>query len=44
MLPFAALDRGFNGVSYRSIWQHDKPVEKVLMDVSAHECIHLVTP
>ena len=44
MLPFAALDRGFNGVSRCSIWQHDKPVAEVLMDVSAHECIHLVTP
>ena len=44
MLPFAALDRGFNGVSGCSIWQHDEPVAEVLMDVTAHECIHLVTP
>jgi hypothetical protein len=43
MLPFAALDRGFNGVSRGSIWQHDKSVAEVLMDVSAHKCIHLVT-
>jgi hypothetical protein len=44
MLPVAALDRGFNGISRRSGWQHDKPVAKVLMDVSAHKCIHLMTP
>ena len=44
MLPFAALDRGLNGVSRCSIWQHHKSVAEVLMDVSAHECIHLVTP
>jgi hypothetical protein len=43
MLPFAALDGGFNGVSRCSIWQHDKSVAKVFMDVSAHKCIHLVT-
>ena len=44
MLPFATLDRGFNCVSRCSIWQHDEPVAEVLMDVSPHECIHLVTP
>ena len=43
MLPLAAFDRGFNGVSRCSSWQHDKSVAEVLMDVSTHECIHLMT-
>jgi hypothetical protein len=43
MLPFAALDRGFNGISRCYIWQHDKSVAKVFIDVSARKCIHLVS-
>ena len=31
MLPFAALDLGFNDVNRCSIWQHDKSVAKVFM-------------
>ena len=44
MLPFTALDRSFGCVSGCSIWQNDKPIAKVLMNVSTHECIHLVAP
>jgi hypothetical protein len=36
MIPFAVLDRCFNCVSRSSIRNH----HEVLMDVSAHECIH----
>jgi hypothetical protein len=43
MLPVAAFDRRFNCVSRSSIRQHHKPLGEVLMDVSAHECIHVVT-
>ena len=44
MIPSAALDRRFHRVSRCSVGQHYKAVHEVLMDVSAHECIHLVTP
>ena len=44
MLPFAALDRCFNRVGRCSIRDHHETVREVLVDVSAHECIHLVPP
>jgi hypothetical protein len=42
MLPCAALDRRFQCVGRRSIRHHHKPLEEVFVDVSSHECIHLV--
>ena len=44
MLPIAVLDRGFHDVGGYPIRQHHEPEAEVLMDVSAHERIHLVTP
>jgi hypothetical protein len=44
VLPFAAPDPCFNGVSRCSIWDHHETVKEVLMDITAHECIHLVPP
>ena len=44
MLPIADLDRSFSCVSGCSIWQNDEPIAKVLMNVSTHERIHLVSP
>ena len=41
-LPSATFDRCFSRGSGRSIRQHHEPITEVLMDVSAHERIHLV--
>jgi hypothetical protein len=43
MLPPAALDCCFKFIGCCSIRQHHEAVAKVLVDVPAHECIHLVT-
>jgi hypothetical protein len=43
-LPFAALDCRFNAVRCCSIRHHEEAIGEVLMDVPAHECIHLATP
>ena|SRR5262252_6281436 len=42
MLPFAALDRLFNRVCCRSVRDQNKSIAEVLVDVSAHESIHLM--
>src|SRR5829696_6707155 len=42
MRPLPILDCCFNDVCRCSVRQHHEPINEVLMDVSANECVHLV--
>src|SRR6516164_8033018 len=41
--PLAAVERSFNGKGRCCVGHHYEAVREVLMDVSTHEGIHLVT-
>jgi hypothetical protein len=43
IIPIAALDRSSHCVGRCSVGKHYRAVNEVLMDVSADECVHLVT-